>query len=229
MSLAEISIAVGIGSTIGAIAVPAAHYAMGEAVTISSVIEGAAWGAGFTLAALASPAVALGLGIGGAVSSSIVFGPILFDSNSRPSQRFVAATLIAASLWGAQSSINYARAYNLKIQRAEQLRLNRANGKAGELSFKTYAQAAGMEIVGEQVVFKTPFGDRVVDFVIRNPVTKEMSGIEIKSSRGAFERLDTQQFSADRWINECGATASGKYSGLSINNTIKMIWPPPSS
>jgi hypothetical protein len=80
------------------------------------------------------------------------------------------------------------------------------------------------------VTFNTPFGTRRMDVILENPQTGLVGGVEIKSSLGAFNRFDQaarQQFSADRWINTYGATSVGEQSGITINNTIKILWPAP--
>lgn len=78
--------------------------------------------------------------------------------------------------------------------------------------------------------FRTPFGNRRLDVVLRNLDTGNVGGVEIKSTVGAFERFDRaarQQFSADRWINTHGADAVGQFEGLSIDNTLKILWEAP--
>jgi RHS repeat-associated protein len=107
---------------------------------------------------------------------------------------------------------------------------NRLAGARAVDDFIAQAQAHGMQVVGREVTFNTPFGARRMDVILRNPETGLIGGIEVKSSLGAFNRFDAatrRQFSADWWINKFGAEAVGQYSGLRIDNTIKILWPAP--
>jgi len=94
--------------------------------------------------------------------------------------------------------------------------------------FVAQAQANGFEVVAREVSFQTPFGLRRYDLVLRNPLTRATSGIEIKSSMGAMDRWDAaarQQFAADRWINSNGgATAVGGKGPIRIDSTYKILW-----
>jgi hypothetical protein len=107
---------------------------------------------------------------------------------------------------------------------------NRIAGARAVDGFIAQAEANGMQVVGKEVTFDTPFGARRMDVILLNPESGEIGGVEIKSSLGAFDRFDAaarQQFSADRWINTFGGTSVGEQSGITINNTIKILWPPP--
>jgi len=95
--------------------------------------------------------------------------------------------------------------------------------------FIAHAQKdGGFDVLGREIEFVTPFGRRRYDVVLRNRSTGVASGVEIKSSAGAFNRFDKaarQQFAADRWINmQGGAEAVGRFKGLEIESTIKMLW-----
>lgn len=85
-----------------------------------------------------------------------------------------------------------------------------------------------MQVVGREVTFITPFGNRRYDLILRNPATNATSGIEIKSSASAMDRWDAaarQQFAADRWINmNGGATSIGGKGGITIESTYKLQW-----
>lgn len=96
--------------------------------------------------------------------------------------------------------------------------------------FIVQAERNGFEVVGREVSFRTPFGNRRMDLVLRNLETGKVGGIEIKSTKGAFDRFDKaarQQFAGDRWINTHGADAVGQFEGLSIDHTMKILWPAP--
>ncbi|WCJ57960.1 hypothetical protein NXS98_09485 [Fontisphaera persica] len=107
---------------------------------------------------------------------------------------------------------------------------NRIAGVRAVDDFIAQAQANGMLVRGREVTFNTPFGARRMAVILENPQKGLIGGVEIKSSVGAFNRFDRaarQQFSADRWINTYGATSVGEQSGITINNTIKILWPAP--
>lgn len=107
---------------------------------------------------------------------------------------------------------------------------NRLAGARAVDDFIAQAEANGMQVVGRETTFRTPFGARRIDVILLNPETGSIGGIEIKSSLGAFNRFDAaarQQFSADRWINTFGATSVGEQSGITINSTIKILWQAP--
>jgi RHS repeat-associated protein len=101
-------------------------------------------------------------------------------------------------------------------------------GTAAVDDFVAQAQKNGFDVVGRNISVNTPFGRRTYDAVIRNPQTGMVSGVEIKSSRSAFERFDPparQQFAGDRWLrNEGGLDATGKAEGLFIDDAVKILW-----
>jgi hypothetical protein len=91
--------------------------------------------------------------------------------------------------------------------------------------FANQAQANGFNVLGREVSFQTPFGIRRYDLILENPDTEVVSGMEIKSSEGAFDRWNAQQFNADRWINlNGGATSIGAKSDITIDSTYKILW-----
>jgi hypothetical protein len=107
---------------------------------------------------------------------------------------------------------------------------NRIMGARAVDDFIARARACGMEVLGRDVTFKTPFGARRMDVILKNPQTGLIGGVEIKSSVGALNRFDAaarQQFSADRWINTFGAQGAGRHSDMFIDNTVKILWPAP--
>jgi len=107
---------------------------------------------------------------------------------------------------------------------------NRIAGLRAVDDFIAHAKANGMQVIGREVTFNTPFGARRMDVILRNPETGLVGGVEIKSSLRAFRRFDRearQQFSADRWINQFGGRGTGKNSDIFIDNTIKIFWPAP--
>ena len=109
-----------------------------------------------------------------------------------------------------------------------QVTTNRELGEKAVDEFIEHIEGNGMQVVGREVSVRTPFGLRRYDVVVRNPVSNELEGIEIKSSLGALDRWDAaakQQFSADRWVNQFGAYAVGKWASIGrIVNTTKILW-----
>jgi RHS repeat-associated protein len=99
--------------------------------------------------------------------------------------------------------------------------------------FIANAEANGYEVVGREVSFKTPFGTRRADVLLRDPKTGKISGVEIKSTPDAFNRFNAQQNAADRYINRYGANAVGdkaKDLGVSrVDSITKVLWEVPKS
>lgn len=97
--------------------------------------------------------------------------------------------------------------------------------------FVAQARKNGFDVVGKEISVKTPFGQRRYDVVLRNRQTGTATGVEIKSSRAAFNRFDEaarQQFAADRWLtNEGGLEAIGKAKGVFIEDVVKTLWEVP--
>jgi len=93
--------------------------------------------------------------------------------------------------------------------------------------FIQQATQNGWTLVDTEVSFNTPFGLRRYDAVLTD-LNGVNWGFEIKSSDTAFSRWNSQQFSADRWINmNGGATAVGKQFQTEINGATKILWPSP--
>lgn len=103
-------------------------------------------------------------------------------------------------------------------------------GQSAVDHFVAQAQRNGYQVMGREVTFKTLFGPRRYDVILRDPVTGRFSGIEIKSSEAAMNRGDAaarQQFAADRWINlNGGATSVGGKGGIIIESTYTIQWTP---
>jgi RHS repeat-associated protein len=100
--------------------------------------------------------------------------------------------------------------------------------------FIAQAEANGFEVIGREVTFHTPFGQRHVDVLLRNLSNpSQIGGVELKSSLEAFERLEPQQFAADRYINMFGARATGEKAAelgvVRLDSTVKILWPPPAA
>ncbi len=104
-------------------------------------------------------------------------------------------------------------------------------GTSAEDDFCALAEANGLEVIRE-VTYRTPFGNRRYDAVLRDPKTGEASGVEIKSSESAMNRETgsdaRQQFAADRWINmkgqSGGVSSVGSKGGIRIKSTYKVQW-----
>ncbi len=97
--------------------------------------------------------------------------------------------------------------------------------------FVEQAERNGLDVLGREITVNTPFGQRRYDIVVRDRATGAVTGIEIKSSRGAFHRFDgpaRQQFAADRWLREQGGLhAVGGAKGLFIDDAVKILWEVP--
>jgi hypothetical protein len=100
-------------------------------------------------------------------------------------------------------------------------------GSSAAADFISRAQQNGYEVIGTQVGVNTPLGRRYYDLVIRN-ADGTHTGVEIKSSYGAFTRSQPSQFAADRYLNNVGGLSGiGRYDDLTIDNSIKILWPLP--
>jgi hypothetical protein len=84
-----------------------ANYAMGRAITVGSVLQGAAIGAVLGPGALV-PSTAVGLGVGGLLAGGSLL-PILTDPGASPQRKAAAAALIIASVYGAKAAFTYTR------------------------------------------------------------------------------------------------------------------------
>ena len=77
---------------------------------------------------------------------------------------------------------------------------------------------------------KTPFEVRKLDVVLRNRTTGQIGGVELKSSLAEFNKLKTEQFAADRYINQRGARAVGENARQAqidrIDSVVKILWEP---
>lgn len=97
--------------------------------------------------------------------------------------------------------------------------------------FVAQAQANGYEVVGREVTFKTPFGDRRADVLLRDPRTGKISGVEVKSTLEEFNKFNAQQNAADRYINRFGARAAGEKAKdigvTSLDSMTKILWEAP--
>ena len=103
--------------------------------------------------------------------------------------------------------------------------LYRLSGARAVDDFVDAARGGGYVLIATEVTFRTPFGLRRVDVVMRNPRTNNLHGFEVKSSRRAFRRYNFQQSAADRWINRMGgANAIGSYSSMRIQDIVKIRW-----
>lgn len=113
----------------------------------------------------------------------------------------------------------------LAARAARIVKANRLGHERAVQDFVSKANSKGYNVVGTEVTFATPLGNRRLDVVVENLATGKIGGVEIKSTMGAFGRFDPLQFAADRWINTFGAKAVGRFDGLVIHDTIKIKWP----
>jgi RHS repeat-associated protein len=94
--------------------------------------------------------------------------------------------------------------------------------------FIAHAEANGLEVVGREVTFRTPFGLRRADVLVRNTETGKIHGVEVKSTDAEFDKLNPQQAAADKWINAQGARATGQKAkdlGITrIEGMVKIRW-----
>jgi RHS repeat-associated protein len=123
----------------------------------------------------------------------------------------------------------FANAANATAAELPQVTVNNTVGNAARDDFIANMEANGFILAGKEVYADTPFGERIVDTVWRDPETGLNYGVEIKSSMGALKRFDAdarRQFAADRWINYYGVVAKGRYKGLRIDGTCKILWRP---
>jgi hypothetical protein len=108
ITLGSVLTASSIGAGIGAIGSAIDHHAMGEAITVRSVVEGALIGAVLGPGALV-PSTAIGLGVGGVLVGASYL-PVLRDPNASTSQKIAAITLFLSSVYGAEQGLSYAKA-----------------------------------------------------------------------------------------------------------------------
>lgn len=84
------------------------------------------------------------------------------------------------------------------------------------------------DVLGTHVYATTPFGDRVIDVVLKHSQTGKIGGIELKSSSSEFYKFRADQFAKDRWINQFGADTYGQEATAGkvtrIDYTMKVLW-----
>lgn len=96
--------------------------------------------------------------------------------------------------------------YTTKISKAEQLKINKEQGKIAESIAAKELEAEGNKIIGRQVSMKTSKGRRVVDHLIQTPNGKIIA-VEVKS--GNARRSSSQRAKDDAMATE-GAVPIGK-------------------
>ncbi len=105
--LGDLLVTMAIGATIGGISSAVGDYALNRTVTVSSVVEGAAFGAVLAPIAVAVPAVGIGLSISGLFSSGLIAYSTFTNPSASSSQKIAATALIIASIYGAKTSLDY--------------------------------------------------------------------------------------------------------------------------
>jgi RHS repeat-associated protein len=87
-----------------------------------------------------------------------------------------------------------------------------ASGTAMAREFAAFLAENGMDIVGNEIVVKTPWGTRVYDFVVR--VNGRLHGVEVKMN--SAEPTREQRF-IDSWVNNGGRpTGTGRIRGETV-------------
>ena len=99
--LTEMMAVMAIGAVIGGTSAAVGDYALGRAITVSSVVTGAALGAAFALGAWAAPVVGIGLAAGGIVTSSVMAYVVFNDPAVTGGREAAALGLVFASVFGA--------------------------------------------------------------------------------------------------------------------------------
>ena len=74
---------------------------------------------------------------------------------------------------------------------------NRQRGLSGEAAFEAYARCKGYTVVRPDGMVKTPFGNRLPDFLVRSPKGSQFY-VEVKSGNGRRTRKQRQK---DAYIN----------------------------
>jgi hypothetical protein len=222
----------GIGASIGALSAGVAAEAQGRAVTLSEIAWSASVGAVLSPLAAVSAPIAVGLGIGGAVYSTLSFGPTVFDPYASPQQRRAAAALMLVSYVGAAQAAKQGFADETELPFVSQIRLNQTKGANAEQDFVTQAIAAGWRLVGTQIRVRSHFHPkgRTVDAVLESPQGR-LHGFELKSSRAEFNRVNTQQNAADVNVNRFGMgrmfgkrARGARVEGRTLDSITKVLW-----
>jgi len=105
ISLGSVLTAGAIGASFGAVGSVAGSLAMGQAVTVNSVVQGIIIGAVLGPGALV-PSAALGLGVGGVLVGGSYL-PIFTDPNATTIQKISAITIFLTSVYGADQGLKY--------------------------------------------------------------------------------------------------------------------------
>lgn len=225
----SIAVAIGIGALMGAVTSIAADYALGKAITLSSVLVGAAVGAGVGAAVFLYPVAGVAIGAVGVLSSTGLAVEVFLNRSSTPLQKTVAGVLLLASLWGGYKALQYASSVNYGRVSLNDRRLIHDESVD---SFISFWEQNGGTVVGKEIYVKSPLQPigRRYDVVLRSPATGELTGIEIKSTKGAFEQFNKAQFASDRWVNMFGGKAFGEQArahgieGQEVNCSYKILW-----
>ena len=85
-------------------------------------------------------------------------------------------------------------------------------------------------MAGHNVYVRTPWGPRIYDLVVRGRAQGVLTGIEVKSSRAAFDKFIRDQFCKDWWVNRYGGEIFGEEAGrrlikgASLRDALKILW-----
>jgi RHS repeat-associated protein len=141
----------------------------------------------------------LALAIGGAlaIGSTYHFATEVFDTNKSDEVRLWSGVMALISI-GLIVAAPETEAPKAQVQ------VNRTSGKAEEVTFVSDLIKIGINVVGEQIAVKTPFGYRIADVVVK--VGDQFYGIEVKSG-GAT--ASSSQVAKDNYINGAGGVQTG--------------------
>ncbi|MEN6355849.1 MAG: RHS repeat-associated core domain-containing protein [Armatimonadota bacterium] len=150
-----------IGATLGGISSAVANYALGKAITFSSVIQGAAVGAVLGPLAYAWAPAAVGLGIAG-VGSSAYLNYEVWARGGTIKQKIAAFSLMLASVVGTRAAIKYSNALAASGKEPWMLA---GKGSTGRCTPENLSEQLAMEEVlsnpagGESLEGKVPMTD----------------------------------------------------------------------
>ena len=204
--LGGIGAAAGVGATLGAIGTATYDYAIGKAITIGDVAQGALIGAAIAGVAAVSTVVAVGAAVVGTYQSGALVFRVFDDPGSTIGQRVAASALLLAAVAGPAFASDYAgRFYNKPLS----INDYRVLHDLGVDDVAAFFKANGFT-VAKEVYVRNPFYKvgRRYDLVVRDANGRYLA-IEYKGTQGAIDNQSTQQVNADGYINQQGGVMFG--------------------